>query len=34
MIYWGKDKVFPGGTSGKESACHAGDSRDAGSIPG
>ena len=25
---------FPGGTSGKEPACHAGDVRDAGSAPG
>ena len=25
---------FPGGTGGKESACHAGDVRDEGSIPG
>ena len=25
---------FPGGTSGKESAAHGGDSRDPGSIPG
>ena len=25
---------FPGGTSGKEPACHAGDVRDAGSTPG
>ena len=25
---------FPGGTSGKESACHAGDVKDASSIPG
>ena len=25
---------FPGDTVGKESACHAGDSRDAGLIPG
>ena len=26
--------IFTGGTSGKESACHAGDTRDAGLIPG
>ena len=25
---------FPGGTSGKESACSSGDARDVGSIPG
>ena len=25
---------FPGGTSGKESTCNAGDIRDVGSIPG
>ena len=26
--------VFPGGTSGKEPTCHAGDIREAGSVPG
>ena len=30
IVNWG----FPGGASGKEPTCHAGDLRDAGLIPG
>ena len=33
-IFPGMFTGFPGGTSGKEPGCHAGDIRDVGSIPG